>query len=345
MRASLPVSALLHGTLLAWAFLGLSKPQPFKTPDPQPIEVATITEDGLTRLMQGERSAKAVKTAMAPESRPTPVVKEAAKPIPPPPPTAAAPPPPPPPEPVKPEPPPPPQKVEAPPPPPKPEPPAKDEIAELALKAEAEAKAEAERKAAEERKRQEEARKAEEKRKRDDALRKQREEQRRRLAEAKAKADAQKKSDSFFDDMSALVSKERPKAAPPQGGQVANNSTVRAPQAGAPEGRDRQLTGSELGVIGALMNEMVGRCWNPPVGQQGAGAATVDVEFRLSPAGQIVGAPRVVSPVNTPAQAAMADTVMRALMQCQPYTRLPAHLYKGGWDHMISTFDTSRMYR
>jgi colicin import membrane protein len=351
---SLPASALLHGGLLAWAIIGFQETKPFKPIEPEPVEVAIITEDGLTRLRQGDRNAKNLEAAPAKAAPPSQAVKETPKAKPPEP----TPPPPPPPEPAKiePPPPPPPKAAEAPPPPPpppKPPEPAKDEIAELALKAEAEAKAEAqrkadaERKAAEERKRLDDLKKRQEaeKKKRDDLKKKQ--DELKRLAEAKRRAEEAKKkpSDDFFDDMQkALKDNDPRKRAPqPSGAQVAQASNVKGPLAGAPEGRDTRLTTSEANLLGSMMKRQVSRCWNISSGAEGVDRIKIEIEVKLGPDGRIQGQPKVVSRGTGPLYSDMADSAMRALIQCQAYD-LPKHLYKGGWDHMIVDFDPSRMF-
>ena len=111
MRFGLPFSLLLHGGVLAWALVVLERTPPFKPPEPEPVEVAIITEDGLTRLTQGDRNAKQLEAAPAKPAPDSKAVKETPKVKPP---EAQAPPP----EVAK---------VE---PPPKPEPPKPDPIAE-----------------------------------------------------------------------------------------------------------------------------------------------------------------------------------------------------------------------
>lgn len=351
MRFSLPSSMLLHGGLLAWALIGLREVKPFKPPEPEPVEIAIITEDGLTRLRQGDRNAKNLEAAPAKDAPLSKAVKDTPK-AKPPEPT----PPPPAPEPVKPEPPkaaepPPPVKVAEPPPPPKPPEPVRDEIAELALKAEAEAKAQAEaaRKAEEERKRQEALKKKQEDdRKRREALKKKQDEQK-RLAELKRKQDEAKKKDEPFDDFMQKALKDndpRKRAPQPSGSQIASASNVKGPLAGAPEGKDTRITASEANLLGSMMKKQVARCWNISAGAEGVERIKIEVEVRLSADGRIQGQPRVVSRGTGPLYADMADSALRALIQCQQPNGydLPKHLYKGGWDHMIVEFDPARMF-
>lgn len=356
MRFGLPASFMLHGGLLAWVLLGYAATKPLKQPEPEPVEVAIISEDGLTRLMQGDRNAKQLQAAPAKLAPPSPAEKEIPKAKPPEP--AAPPPPPPPPEPAKVEPPPPPPPKVAEPPPPPP----RDEIAELALKAEQEAVLEKQRLADAEKKRLEDQAKADkakadkakadkakaDKAKADKAKADKAKADKAKADKAKAdkaKADALAKKDDFFEDMQkALVDKDKSKRAPqPSGAQVANANAPKGPTAGAPEGRDTKVTASEASLLGSIMKRQVAKCWNINSGADGADKVRVEVEVKLSPDGRITGQPRVVSRGSSPLQVDMANSAMRALVQCEPYD-LPKNLYKGGWDHMIVDFDPSRMF-
>ncbi len=342
MRIGLPTSFLLHGGLLAGALLTLEATKPFKPAEPEPVEVAIISEDGLTRLKQGDRNAKQLEAALAKAAPPSKALKEPPKPTPPPAPSA---PPPPPPEPAKAEPPPP------PPPPPKaaepPPPPPRDEIAELALKAEQEAVLEKQRQAEAEKKRQEELARAE-KAKADKAKADKARADKAKADKAKAdkaladKAKAQK--DDFFDDMEKALKDKSKKQAPTPGGAQVANANLKGPTAGAPEGRDTQLTASEANLLGSMVKRRVKECWNINSGADGVNKVVVEIEVRLSPDGRITAQPRVVSRGTGPLYDDMANSAMRALVQCQPYDQLPKHLYKGGWDHMIINFDPARMF-
>ena len=342
MRLSLPSSLLLHGGLLVWAVIGFHETKPFTPPEPEAVEVSIIME-GPTQLTQGERNSKNLQTAMAKEAPASPALKETPKAKPPEP----TPPPPPPPEAAKEEPPPPVKVAEPPPLPPKPPEPVKDEIAELVLKQDAEAKAEAQRKAAADAKAKADKAKAEADKAKADKAKADKAKADKAKAD-KAKADAlakQQPKDDFFDDMQkALKDNDPRKRAPqPSGPQIAQASNVKGPQAGAPEGTAKQLTASEGALLGSLMKRQVSKCWNINPGAEGVDKIKIEVEVRLATDGRIQGQPRVVSRGTGPLYSDMADSAMRALIQCQAYD-LPKNLYKGGWDFMIVEFDPSRMF-
>src|SRR5690606_8002362 len=116
VQLGLTVSILLHLAVLGWAFVSLQSPEPFRVPEPEPVEVALVTPEDLVRLTKGDRSAKQLEAQQADNQqdakKEAPQRREAAAP-----PRAAPPPPPPPEEAANPE-------------PPKPEPPKPDPIAE-----------------------------------------------------------------------------------------------------------------------------------------------------------------------------------------------------------------------
>lgn len=343
-------SALLHGGLLAWALISFHTTAPLRIAEPEPVEVAIITDSDVVRLRQGDRESKQLEAKAADKPNPDTQQPEAPKPKPPPPPPAAAPPPPPPLEP----------KAEVKPEPPKPEPP-KDPIADklAALPPEPEgpspeelARQEAERKEAErkaeEQKRLEEKKKADaEKKRKDDEKKKKEAEEKKRLAELKRKEDEKKKKEFDAQKIAALIDKtpDAVRGAPlPAPANVSPDARSKGPTAGAKEGTDSQLTASQRSMIGLMIRNRVKECWNINTGAQGIEKMVVKVEVMLSRDGKISGTPRVVNSQPGALFADAANSAMRALVQCEPYD-LPPDLYEGGWDHLIVTFDPQAMFR
>lgn len=354
MNVGLVISVLMHATVLALAIFTMARSQPFKPLEVTPVEVAIITDDDLVRLTKGDRSSKQLEAAPSPPAPDSKVEKEVPKPkiVAPPPP----PPPPPPPE-AKAEPPPP------PPPPPKAEEPKPDPIADkLAMlppdpepgpdpaelkRQEEEAKKAAEQKKLDEQKRIEELkRKAEAERKKKIEEQKKREEQR-RIAEAKKKAEEAKKK-SFEEVMAenlkpALKDNDPNKKPPPPGGAQTVAAAKRGPAAGAPEGNDSRLTASQSAMLGLLIKEAVKRCWNVNTGAEGMDKIIVKLEVHLLPDGRLAQPPRVANSMSGPLFADAANSALRAVQQCEPYS-FPPELYKNGWDGSIWTFDPRRMF-
>jgi colicin import membrane protein len=348
VQFGLAVSIALHAGVLLWALLSIQSTRPFKLPEPEPVEVALVSADALVRLKQGDREAKQLEAQPKESAAKESPKKEAPKSKP----QAAAPPPsapePPPPEPAKPEPPKPPEPAKS--------EPQKDPIAEKLAALPPQAAPEPgptpdEKKLLEEKLEQE--RKAEEARKQAEAKKKAEEEKKRKLAEAKKKAEADKKRKEAeakkkqFDAqrIAALLNKVPDKSLPPAGAPTPPVTTTKAkgPVAGAPEGRDNQLTASQRSLLGAMMKRAVSRCWNVNSGLDGADKVVVEVEVRLQPDGRLLQAPRVMNSGPGPLFADAADSAVRALVQCEPYD-LPKDLYAGGWDHMVVTFDPNRMF-
>jgi colicin import membrane protein len=345
----LTVSTVLHSSILAWALVSFGATPPLKTPDPEPVEVALISPDELVRLRQGDRNAKILEAA--PETKPQPEVakQEAPKPKPPPPAPPPAAEPPPPPEPKAAEPPKdpiadkiaalPPEAPQAAPPPPPPEP---DRIALQIAAEEARRKAEEAQRAKAEAEAKAKARaEAEAKRKKELAEKKRREEAERKRREAEAKA---KQFDA--DRIAALIDKspEKRGAPPAAPANPAPAAKAKGPTAGAPEGRDTRLTASQASMIGVMMRQAVSRCWNINAGADGIDKIVVDVNVRLKPDGYLDGEPRLAGSGSGALYASAAASALRALKQCEPY-ELPKELYRGGWDHMVVTFDPSKMFR
>ena len=190
--------------------------------------------------------------------------------------------------------------------------------------------------------------KQDDERKRREALKKKQDEAK-RLADLKRRQELAKKKDESFEDFMQKALKDndpRKRAAQPSGSQIASTSKVKGPLAGAPEGRDTRLTASEANLLGSMMKRQVARCWNISAGADGVDKIRIEVEVRLSADGRIQGQPRVVSRGSGPLHADMADSALRALIQCQQPSGydLPKNLYKGGWDHMIVEFDPARMF-
>jgi colicin import membrane protein len=243
--------------------------------------------------------------------------------------------------------------------PPKPAGPTPEELAAMKAAAEKEQadKAAAElalKKAAEEEQKKKAQAEAEKKLKEAEAKRrKEAEEKKKKLAaERKKKLAEQRKRERErqarkFDSgkISALLNKI-PDARTPDAGSAdpnADRNLPRGPQAGAPEGRDTRLTASQASLLGAMMKREVARCWNINSGLAGIDRIVVDIEVKLRADGRLAQPPKVISSGRGAIFQDAANNAMRALVQCEPYS-LPKELYKGGWDHMVVTFDPQKMF-
>ena len=116
---------------------------------------------------------------------------------------------------------------------------------------------------------------------------------------------------------------------------------------GAPSKKVRgQSSGTEatmsVNEIDAL-RARIAQCWSPPPGGLGADQIVVKLRLRLNEDGTLVGYPTVANSGASPFFQAAADSAVRAVYQCQPYT-LPSDKY-ALWRDMILNFDPSEMYR
>jgi colicin import membrane protein len=359
LRLGLPVSLALHGAILGWALITIQSTPPLKINEPQPVEVAIISEDALVRLKQGSRDAKLQESQQSNKPMPettkpiAPKAKEAVAP-----PTPSEPSPPPPPAVAKEEPPPPakpkddeiaktlaslpPEPMPTPVPGPTPDDQKKleEKLKQAEAQAAADAKAKADAKAAADAKAKADAKAVA------DAKAK-------AIADAKAKADAAEKKriadeKKKFDTakIAALLDKVKDKNAPAPSS--ADAPTVQAkdkgPTAGDPTGRDKQNTANQRSMIGTLMKQAVSRCWNINSGLEGVDKVVVELEVKLNPDGTLAQPPKIANTGSGPLFSDASNSAMRAVMQCAPYANLPAQFYKGGWDHMIVEFDPRKMF-
>jgi hypothetical protein len=103
------------------------------------------------------------------------------------------------------------------------------------------------------------------------------------------------------------------------------------------------MSASEAAFLAGLMRQAVSRCWNINAGLEGIEKMVVRVEVKMNRDGSLAEPPKVVNPNNSPLFRDAADSALRALVACAPYT-MPPDKYEGGWAHMILNFDPQRMF-
>lgn len=134
------------------------------------------------------------------------------------------------------------------------------------------------------------------------------------------------------DEIAALINRDEN-----QGGGGASDQ---APATlGAPEGRDATLSESEMDAL----RRQIARCWNPPVGAVGAADLIVRVQMNLAEDGSLRGNASVVNSSGNPSFQAAADSALRAVRRCAPYS-LPFEKYSA-WQDVIVNFDPRDMLR
>ncbi len=380
MQFGLVISVIFHAAILGWALITIQSQRELRMPEPDPIITDLVTEGELTKLRQGVRTAKQLE-AMAKESPKADIAKKeaaklkpvAAAPPPPPPPepkadpsaeklASAEPPPPPPPpaidekkkieEQLKAE-----QQRRA----------AEEELALEGLrKAEEQRKAEEESRAEEQRK-ADELRKAEEQRRAEEqrqAEEKQRLEEQRKQAELKKKADDEKKRKEVaakkkrddekkrqeaeakkkeFDaeKIAALLNKVPNSSAPPPSSAPNEPTKAKGPALGAPEGKDKQISASEIAMLKGRISSRLRGCWTVPSGGGGSDTPVVTLRWRLKPDGSLDGDPQVEQPRGDALFRIAAEAAVRAVRQCSPFD-LPPEKYST-WRTITWEFDPSQM--
>jgi colicin import membrane protein len=191
---------------------------------------------------------------------------------------------------------------------------------------------EEERKQAELKKKQED-----EKRRKEAELKKKREEEKRRKeAEAKKKFDAEK--------ISALLNKMPDKGAPRPSVPLDEQAKTlnKGPVLGAPEGRDQQLSASELAILAQIIKSCVQSKWNVLGGGESAQNTQVKLRLRFNPDGRLAGEPQIMNPQNTPYFLAVRDSALRAVQACEPFSLPPAKY--DFWKDIVLNFDPRDMF-
>lgn len=336
MRGGFVVSLVLHGGLLASVLFTIQKqlPPPIDQDKPLAVDIL-LTPSDVTKVRQGSRTAKNLEA----EAKSTPETKQSKKEADKPKPVAAnapPPPPPPPPEPAKEEPPPPPKENVVAPPPPAEPPPAPGPSPEEKKRLEDQAKEE--QRKADEAKKAAEKKKAEEKKKREAELKKKKEEERK-----KREAEAKAKSKNFTEDVAALLNKIPDKGAPPPPSDAPTPNAKKGPILGAPEGKDRTLSATEIDMLISRITRRVEECYRPPVGAAaGLDGLRVTLIFDLRPDGSLVGPPKAVRKDGSRADPAAAEAAERAVTGCAPFD-LPKDKYEF-WKGVELDFNPKRLF-
>lgn len=346
MRGGLATSVVLHAAILAWALFTIQAQRELRMPDPEPIAVDLVNASELTRLRQGARDAKQMEAQPKEAPKAEPAKKEAPKPTP----VATAPPPPPPPppqeapkeEPKK--------EVAAVPPPPPPAPvppvPAPDEQKKLdELLKEQERQAEEQKKIEEQKRLEEERRQAELKKKQEEEKKRKEAELKKKREEEKKRKEAEAKKKQFdAEKIAALLNKTPDKGSPrpsvPLDEQA--KSLNKGPVLGAPEGRDRQISASELAILAQRIRQCVQSKWNLLAGGESAQHTIVKIRLRFNPDGTLSGPPMIMNPQSTPYFLAVSDSAVRAAQACEPYS-LPPEKYDL-WKDIVLNFDPRDMF-
>ena len=105
--------------------------------------------------------------------------------------------------------------------------------------------------------------------------------------------------------------------------QVASADAVNSQAAlGAAGGSAAQLSLDEINALRARISS----CWSPPPGINASSKVIVSLRVLLKPDGSLVQQPALVEATPSPLGPPLAESAMRAVMSCQPFTMLrPEH--------------------
>ena len=145
-----------------------------------------------------------------------------------------------------------------------------------------------------------------------------------------------KKQEANADRIAALLNKLPDEVEEPEPQELAEETK---PVRGQSDGRQATMSVNEIDALRARIAE----CWSPPPGGLGADEIVVKIRLKLNEDGTLVGFPTVANRGTSPFFQAAADSAVRAVFQCQPYS-LPGEKY-ALWRDMILNFDPSDMYR
>ena len=135
--------------------------------------------------------------------------------------------------------------------------------------------------------------------------------------------------------IAALLDKRDPQRKAATGDTLSNT-----PSLGTATGRAVTLSQNELDALRARLRE----CWNVPVGVAEARDLVVTVRIQFKQDGGLQTEPRLMNSGTHPAFQVAAESALRAVRTCAPYSFLPAAKYEA-WEDVIVDFDPRDMFR
>jgi colicin import membrane protein len=149
---------------------------------------------------------------------------------------------------------------------------------------------------------------------------------------AQAQAHSPKQRDFNPDQIAALLDRREPQR------QRAAETLSPTAALGTSIGNAPRLTQSEIDALRAQIQA----CWNPPVGAENAQELIVRLRVQFRTDGTLSAEPALVNNGSSPYFRVAAESAMRAVRRCQPYT-LPAAKYEI-WRDVEVTFDPRDMF-
>lgn len=156
--------------------------------------------------------------------------------------------------------------------------------------------------------------------------------------QAKQEPPKQQPKERTFDaaKMAALLDKRAPTRQAATGDTLSQTAAL-----GVPSGQAQKLT---MSWVGALQSR-IKQCWNVPAGVRDAENIEIRVYFELRKDGTVATQPRLIAGPANAVGPAIAESAIRAIQQCQPYSFLPQSEYAGGWDRLDITFSSRDLFR
>jgi len=112
------------------------------------------------------------------------------------------------------------------------------------------------------------------------------------------------------------------------------------PSLGVPTGNAATLTQSEIDALRARIQQ----CWSPPVGLADARELVVVVRIRFNQDGSLSQDPTLSNQGSHPLFQVAAESALRAVRRCAPYSFMPIAKYDV-WKDVEVTFDPRDMFR
>ena len=126
----------------------------------------------------------------------------------------------------------------------------------------------------------------------------------------------------------------------PQRHSITGTTLSQKPSLGAPTGNAATLSQSEIDALRAHLR----RCWNPPVGIADARDLVVEVRIRFNQDGTLAADPAVSNRLSHTMFQVAAESALRAVRSCAPYSFMPVAKYEA-WKDVIVDFDPRNMFR
>lgn len=135
--------------------------------------------------------------------------------------------------------------------------------------------------------------------------------------------------------IAALLDKRDPQRRAATGSTLSNT-----PALGTATGRAASLTQNEIDALRARIQQ----CWNPPAGLADARDLIVVVRIRFNQDGSLSADPTLSNANAHPTFNIAAESALRAVRRCAPYSFMPVAKYEV-WKDVEVTFDPRDMFR